>query len=162
MRGVATAVAALAGVLVPTAVAGQVPGPLPPIQAELPALVARAVPAQAGARPVELVFRLRGKLVCGSPASIAVGLPSAVRVPLTLRPSDVLVDGTPAWSATLSGRVVSIRARPTARLCGALGPGAITVAFTEGARLGNPDASGNYRVWMRAGRLSAATALVIH
>jgi hypothetical protein len=163
MRGAATAVAVLAGALVPVAAAGQVPGPLPPIQAELPTLVVKAVPAQAAARPVDLLFRLRGRLSCTSPtASISVGLASGTRIPVTLAAQDVLVNGVRARTAAVAGRVVSLTTRPTARSCGPFAGDAITVAFTDGARLGNPVAAGDYRVWMRAGRLLGTTTLVVH
>jgi hypothetical protein len=163
MRGAAAVVAALAGVLVPAAVAGEVPGPLPPIVAEQPMLDVRAVPAQAGARPVQLVFRLRGRLSCTpATASVSVGLSSGVRVPATLLSSDVLVNGVPARTATVAGNVVSLTTRPTARSCGPFAANAITVTFTNDARLGNPLAPGGYRVWMRAGRLLGATTLLVH
>jgi hypothetical protein len=162
MRGVATAVAALAGVLVPAAVAGEVPGPSPPIQAELPALVVRAVPAQAGARPVQLVFRMRGRLSCSSPTvSLSVGLSSGVRMPAALPSHDVLVDGVTARTATISRHVVALTARPRAKACGPFAGDAITVAFTDGARLGNPVTPGSYQVWMHAGRLAGTATLLV-
>ena len=164
MRGAATAVAALGAVaILPVVAAGQVPSSSPPIQAELPALVVRAVPAQAGARPVQLVFRLRGKLSCTSPTvSVEVGLSSGVRMPVTLPPRDVLVNGVTARTATVTGHVVALTTRPRAKACGPFAGDAITVAFTDGARLGNPKAPGTYRLWMRAGRLSGTATLLVH
>jgi hypothetical protein len=163
MRGAAAVVAALAGVLVPVAGAGEVPGPLPPIQAEQPTLVVRAVPALAGARPVQLVFRLRGSLSCTSTtSSLTVGLSSGVRVPVTLPSRDVLVNGVPARTATVAGHVVALTTRPTAKSCGPFAANAITVTFTNDARLGNPLAPGGYGVWMRAGRLTGTSMLRVH
>jgi hypothetical protein len=164
MRGVATAVAALAGVLVPAVAAGEVPGPSPPIQAESPALVVRAVPAQAGVRPVQLVFRLlRGRLSCASPTdSLSVGLSSGVRMPATLPSRDVLVDGAAARTAAVDGHVVVLTAGPRAKACGPFAGDAITVSFTDGARLGNPVTPGSYPVWMHAGRLAGTATLLVH
>jgi hypothetical protein len=163
MRGVATLVAALAAGVLPVAAAGQVPSPSPPIGAELPALVVRAVPAQAGARPVQLVFRLRGRLSCSSPnISLSVGLSGGVRVPATLSPHDVLVNGVAARTATVKGHVVALTTRPRVKVCGPFVGDAITVAFTDGAQLGNPGVPGGYEVWMHAGRLAGTATLLVH
>jgi hypothetical protein len=163
MNGAAAAVAALAAVLVPVAAAGEGPAPLPPINAESPPLVALALPAQAGTRPVRLVLRLRGRLTCSpTPASITVGLAPAVRVPNALGSHDVLVDGIAASKAAVAGHVVTLTARPSPRACGPLAGDAITVVFTATARLGNPLAPGSYRIWMRVGHLHGVTTLLVH
>jgi hypothetical protein len=163
MRGAAGVLAALAVVLVPVAAAGQVPGPLPPIQAESPTLVVRALPAQAGARPVQLMLRLRGRLSCTSPTvSLAVGLSSSVRMPATLPAHDVVVDGVTARTAAIEGHVVALTARPRAKACGPFAGDTITVTFTDGARLGNPLTPGSYSVWMRAGVLAGTATLLVY
>jgi hypothetical protein len=163
MRGVATTVAALAvGVFLPVAAAGEVPSPSPPIGAELPALVVRAVPAQAGVRPVQLVFQLRGRLSCTSPTvSLSVGLSPSVRMPATLPSHDVLVDGVTTRTAAIKGHVVALTARPRAKACGPFAGDAVTVTFMDGARLGNPLTPGSYSVWLRAGVLSGTATLLI-
>jgi hypothetical protein len=166
MRGVATAVAALAGLLVPTALATRpTTGPIAP--KGVPAVGtarARAVPATADARPVRLELALRLDLQCGrpGPGPLLVSLPAAAAVPATIPRRAVLVDGAPPLSAFVTGHVIRLALpRPTGVTCDSIGPGTVTVVFTRAAGLGNPARPGSYRIGLTLGTRGAVARLAI-
>jgi hypothetical protein len=150
MRGFA---AGLAGMVVPAgAAAPPKVQPIAPITVRpVGSLVARAVPAQHGARPAALQLSLRTELQCGrlGGGPIVVVFPAAERMPAALQDGDVLVNGK-ALGATLNGHVVSIAFPKTVGVsCDVLGPGTVSVVFTKAAGLGNPLAAGTYHVSLR-------------
>ena len=165
MRAIATAVAVLAGILVPAgAAAPPKVRPISPITIQpVGAMTAQAVPAQSGARPAALRLTVRAELQCGRPSgtAIIVGFPAAERMPASLQSGDVLVNGK-ALAATLSGHVVSIALPKTIGMtCDVIAPGNVSVVFTKTARLGNPLTAGSYRVSLRMRSTSAIASFVI-
>jgi hypothetical protein len=74
----------------------------------------------------------------------------------------VLVNGATPKSVTRTGSVVSPAMPPAhGTTCNVIGPGAISIVFTRAAGLGNPTASGTYRVSVRAGGHAATGSLVV-
>lgn len=166
MRGAAATVAALAGLLVPTALATRpTTGPL--ATRGLPSVGtarARALPATAGARPVRLELALRLDLQCGrpGPGPLLVSLPAAAAVPATIPRKAVLVDGAPPLAVFVMGHAVRLALpRPTGVTCDSIGPGTVTVVFTRAADLGNPARPGSYRIGLTLGSRGAVARLVI-
>jgi hypothetical protein len=121
-------------------------------------------PSRAGARPAALTVRLSYEMQCGypGPGPIVVQLPAGERVPATIAPSALLVNGKPAPGVRVAGRTVSIDlpARP-AIMCDVIGPGTATVVFTRAAGLGNPAGAGSYTVTVTRHGSSAAARLAI-
>lgn len=102
-----------------------------------------------GARPVALTLTLSYEMQCGypGPGPVTVDLPATEHVSATLAPSRVLVDGLPAHSVAISGRVVTIGLAPPPQvMCMVIGMGRLTVLFTRSAGLGNPVRPGTYTV----------------
>jgi len=165
MRALAAGVAALAGILVPAgAAAPPKVQPIAPIAIQpAGALTAQAAPVQSGARPAALRLSLRTELQCGrlGEGPIVVVLPAAERVPASLQAGDVLVNGK-ALDATLAGHVASIALpKTTGFTCDVIGPGTVSVVFTEAASLGNPLAPGTYRVSLRMRGKTAVAPFVV-
>ena len=127
-------------------------------------LTAQAVPARAGSRPAELRLAFRTELQCGrvGPGPVIVALPSAERIPASIRAGAVLVNGAAPRSVTRTGSVISLAIPPAHGItCNVIGPGTISIVFTRAAGLGNPAASGTYRVSVRAGGRAATGNLVV-
>lgn len=165
MRGAATAVAALAGLLVSSGAA--TPPPVTPIARMLlpvGSAQARALPARAGARPVRLELAIRLRLQCGrpGPGPVLVSLPAAVAMPATIARDAVLVDGAPPVSLFVKGHVIRLALpRPVGVTCDSIGPGTVRVVFTRAAGLGNPEQPGSYRIGLSVGTRGAVARLVI-
>jgi hypothetical protein len=125
---------------------------------------ATAAPSRAGARPAALTVRLSYQMQCGypGPGPIVVRLPAGERVPATIVPSSLLVNGRPAPGVHVTGRAVSIElpSRPTI-MCDVIGPGTATVVFTRAADLGNPARAGSYTVTVTRQGSSSAARLAI-
>jgi len=103
----------------------------------------------AGARPVAVRLRLRYEMQCSwpGPGSLVIRFPAGMRLPTGLPAGAVLVNGKGATATGPSGAsrkiTVGLPKRPQI-MCDAIGPGTLTVAFTRGAKLGNPKAAGSY------------------
>jgi hypothetical protein len=160
-------VAAVALSAVPAAAMPAPPGgPVQPVAGNhtgRPTLRVAFSSRRAGARPVAVTLSLFVPLQCNSPGTetLRVRLPARERVPRTIAPSAVLVDGRPAARVRVSGRVLSIDPAPPAPhhvLCDIVAVGRVEVRLTEAAGLGNPAHAGSYRVVARRGQeLLAAT-----
>jgi hypothetical protein len=103
--------------------------------------------ALAGARPVALTLTLTYEMQCGypGPGPVTIIFPRQERLPGTIAPQQVLVDGHPARTALVSGHVVSVGlAPPPPIMCDVIGPGHLTIRFSRAARLGNPLRAGSY------------------
>ena len=125
---------------------------------------ARAVPTRAGARPALLTVTLRLELQCGQPGllPITVVLPAAERVPRSISPDDVVVNGRAVRSLSLIGHVVVLTLPRTSGInCYAIAPGLLTVQFLRRAGLGNPTEPATYRISIRRGSTSAVARLII-
>jgi hypothetical protein len=103
--------------------------------------------AAAGARPVALTIRLHTELQCGrfTATSLAVSLPSSMRVP-PISKTAVTVSGKAPASVSTTGEHVVIRTAvpkpgPT---CDVIGPGVVAIKFARPAGLGNPPHAGSY------------------
>lgn len=102
-----------------------------------------------GARPVVVKLTLRYLMQCGYPGPdpIVITFPQRERVPATIAAAHVLVDGKPAPAVKVSGRVVTVSLPPPPQvMCDVIGRGAVKVAFTRAARLGNPTKVGKYAI----------------
>lgn len=83
-------------------------------------------------------------------------------MPASIRAGAVLVNGAAPRSVSRAGSVVTLAVHPTTGItCNVIGPGTITIVFTRAAGLGNPTASGTYRVSVRAGSRAASGNLVV-
>jgi hypothetical protein len=123
-----------------------------------------ASPSGAGARPAALTVRLSYEMQCGypGPGPIIVRLPAGERVPATIAPSALLVNGKPAPGVHVAGRAVSIDLPPRpAIMCDVIGPGTAKVVFTRAAGLGNPTRAGSYTVTVTRRGTSSAARLAI-
>jgi hypothetical protein len=101
----------------------------------------------AGAHRVRLTIALTYEMQCGYPGAgpIVVTFPSAAKLPAEFAPGSVKLSGK-AVAATINGRKVSVTVPPhNGVLCGTIGPGRVTIAFTRAAKVGNPAHAGSYR-----------------
>ena len=109
---------------------------------------AEASDASPGARPVALTIRLHAELQCGrfDATSIAVSLPSSMRVPGSLSRAAITVAGKAVISVEVNGsRIVIHRAATKPGVtCDVIGPGVVTIRFARLAGLGNPPRPGSY------------------
>ena len=117
----------------------------------------------AAARPVAITVRARYEMQCGWPGpTIAVTFPTAERMPSSIPPQTVLVNGKKPVAVTLNGRTVLIGiARPSGVMCDVIGPGTATIVFTRAAGIGNPKARGVYSVSVQRGKLVLGTSFRI-
>jgi hypothetical protein len=147
VHGVATAVAVLAGALLPAAA---VPHALPP---SAPATTV-ARPAKAGARAT-LMLELHYEMQCGQPGrgTVVITLPAAAHVPRTLlQPAGVFVNGKPAPKVGLAGHVVKVTLPPPPGVtCMVIGPGTLTITLARNFGFANPDKPGRYVIGLRDG-----------
>jgi hypothetical protein len=106
-----------------------------------------------GARPVALKLKFDSMLQCGIPVGppLVVTLPTAAHVPRKVPRTAVLVNGQPSASVTVTGHVLAVRVAHPEVLCDVIGRGTISIAFTHAVGLGNPAASGTYRISVRRG-----------
>jgi hypothetical protein len=107
-----------------------------------------ATPRAAGAKPAALSVALNLELKCGSPspAAIVVSLPRAWRVPRAVARSAVWIDQSHPQAVTVSGHTVTLQPTASRGTCDVIGPGTITVKFTQAAKLGNPSKAGRYTI----------------
>ena len=117
-----------------------------------------------GVRPVALKVKFGSQLQCGHVVGppLAITLPSAERMPRTVSPNAVLVNGKPSASVTLSGHLLTIRTARPQVLCDVIGPGTVAIALTRTANLGNPAHAGTYRVSVRRGTQTVSGTFAIH
>ena len=104
---------------------------------------------RSGARPVALTLVLTYEMQCGypGPGPLTIDLPSEERVPGALVRSQVLVDGQPARSVSISGHAVTIGlAAPPRIMCMVIGMGRLTILLTRASGLGNPVRAGSYAI----------------
>lgn len=160
-------------VLATAATAATPPKPIPPVPvnpggpsrpAQPPASAALSS-TKAGAKPVELVLKLRYTMVCGQPGTgtAVVMLPAAANVPDTIPSSAVLVNGKPAPKVSISGHAVTV-SLPLKRpgvTCMVVGPGTLTLTLTRAAGLGNPAAAGTYAIHIRRNARTFTTSVAI-
>jgi hypothetical protein len=125
------------------------------------ALVANALPGRA-AQPAALTLRATFELQCGRVGQMTVGLPAAMGVRTSTVPGAVLVNGAHPASVRASGHVVQVTMPPPQGvICDSIGPARITVRFTKGAGLVNPQRAGSYAVSLRLRGTTAAGRLKI-
>lgn len=148
---VGSSAAALAGLLAAGA-AGSAADGTPPVMPLPHTLTAVALPARAGARPMQLTLTERAELQCGrvGPGPIVVTLPAGERWPATIPAAAVSVNGTAPTAVTRDGRAVALTMpRPGGVICDVIGPGTVTVRFRRSALLGNPGKPGLYTVTLK-------------
>jgi len=126
---------------------------------------ARLSSRKAGAKPVELVVKLRYMMVCGQPGAgtAVITLPAAADVPGRIASSAVLVNGKPTPSVRVSGHDVTI-AMPLKRhgvTCMVVGPGTLTLTLTRAADIGNPATAGTYTIRIRRDARTFTTSVAI-
>ncbi len=149
------------------------PGPIRPIQPipvngddpVLPSATAALSSRRAGAKPVELVIRLRYTMVCGQPGAgtAVIMLPTAADVPARIATSAVRVNGKAAPAVSVAGHDVTI-SLPLKRpgvTCMVVGPGTLTLTLTRAAGLGNPAAAGKYTIRIRRRTRTFTTSVAI-
>lgn len=120
--------------------------------------------AHAGARPVALVVSLHTELQCGKlrGGSLALTFPAAARLPRTVAPSAISVQGVRPSSVRLANRTLSITMpRPVGMTCMVIGPGIAKILVTRAAQLGNPAAAGAYTLSVRSGTETFEATLTI-
>jgi hypothetical protein len=109
----------------------------------------------AAARNVGITISTRTALHCGRPlGTIAVTLPAAARVPQSIPPVDVRVNGKPAGAAATDGKTITVAAaRPSGVMCDSIAIGAMTVAISGRAGVGSPPKPDRYTYTVtRSGR----------
>ena len=155
------------------AVAGTPPRPIQPVPIDpggpnrpaQPPASAVLSSTKAGAKPVELVVKLRYTMVCGQPGAgtAVIALPAAVDVPAAITTSSVLVDGKPAQAVRVSGHdvTVSLPLKRPGVTCMIVGPGTLTLTLTRAAGLGNPAAAGTYTIHVRRNLRTFTTSVDI-
>jgi hypothetical protein len=152
------ALALLASAIAAPAAAG------PPIVSTDDFATVSVSPVGPAARPAVLTLRLHYEMLCAQPGSgpVTVSFPLALRIPATIPPAAVLVDGAAPPSVHTDGHVVTIGLAPNAKvICQSFVPGTLRIVFTRSARLGNPARSGAYVVRARVGTHAFAATLRI-
>ncbi len=113
------------------------------------ALVAKAVPANHGAKPASLTFRATFELQCGRASAATVGLPAAMGV-RTIKSTAVTVNGVHPASVRTSHHVLRVTMPPPrGMICNSIGPARVTLRIAGPAGLVNPAKPGSYAVWLR-------------
>lgn len=112
---------------------------------------------------MRLTLKATFELQCGWPGpSLAVRFPAGERLPATIAPAAVLVNGIAPASVARSGDTVTLTlAQPPGPMCLVIGPGEARVVFTRGARIENPRRAGRYPIAVRHGGESASAAFRI-
>jgi len=121
-------------------------------------------PTAPAARPAVLTLRLHYEMLCAQPGRgpVTVSFPLALRIPATISPAAVLVDGAAPPSVHAAGHVVTIGLAPIPKvICQSFVPGTLRIVFTRSARLGNPMRSGAYVVHAHVGTHAFAPTLRI-
>ena len=116
-----------------------------------------------GARPVTLILRFNGLVQCGTVAGspLVLTLPAQARVPGTIPPQAVLVNGLRAGRVAVSGRRLTITPKHPPVVCTVLMNGPIVLALTRGARIGNPARAGTYVLTVRRGTTTVRGTMAI-
>jgi hypothetical protein len=154
--------------LVATGLVGAIAAPAaaaPPIVGSGDSAVAVASPATRAARPAALKLVLRYEMLCAQPGRgpVLVTLPAAFRVPATIKPAAVLVNGKAAPSLRVHRHVVSVGLPLNSNvICRSFVPGILWIGFTRSARLGNPARAGTYAIHATVGSHSLVARLAIH
>jgi hypothetical protein len=144
------------------------PGPIEPINGNgsTPAPATAALSStKAGAKPVELVVKLRYTMVCGQPGpgTAVIMLPAAADVPARIARSAALVNGKPAAAVSVAGNdvTISIPLKRPGVSCMIVGPGTLTLTLTRAAGIGNPEAAGTYTIRIRRKTRTFTTSVAI-
>ena len=110
-----------------------------------------------------MTLRFVAPLRCGRPAGapLAVKLPLAARLPASISPNAVTVNGQPSDAVEVTGHVIGIRLSAATTTCYAITEGPVTVVFTRLARLANPAHAGAYPVTLVRGASTFRGELVV-
>jgi len=105
--------------------------------------------------PVALTFHLSYPMPCGNPGQwLTVQLPSTMKLPPSIAPHTVHVNGTAAKTVTLHGSTVKISiAKKQWLTCDVRGMGKLSVVIAAGAGLANPSSPGIYGFPIAIGRV---------
>lgn len=119
---------------------------------------------RAGANGVAVTLHVTYEMQCGwpGPGPLVVTFPAAERLPATIAPAHVLLNGRAAPKVTRAGRSMSVAVPARSGMtCMVIGPGKVTIAFTHAAGLGNPRTRGVYPVSVQRGKLVLHTSFRI-
>jgi hypothetical protein len=135
----------------------------PPTGAMSPSMTVTPSTHVARAHGVRLTVTLRYEMQCGYAGAgpLVVTFPSGLRLPQRLASGAVELAGKPV-AATLEGQQVTVTVpRHKGMLCDLMGPGSVTVTFTQGAKLANPSQAGSYSFKASHGRRSFTAKLTV-